>query len=1056
MKYLVTLILTVCFLSYQINFATNISGQGQNSQEKGVLDWTIVASYDIPGKASGLAWDGTYIYFGIYGANGDQVYQFDPADGSYTLLFTNPSINDSYGMTFDGTNLWITDHGLSSTVPAYAMELDFTGNTVSQFDLPDHYMSGIAYDNGDFWVATYYPNPGTIYKVNATGAVITSFQSPDEQPWDLCVEGDNLWVADYDGNMLYKIDQSGNLLESHDCENIKPSGVVFDGQYLWYVDGQLSSNSTLYKVDLAGGGTPQINVPVTAYDYGVVTIGDSVTWNCQVQNTGIADLEITGLVIQNAVPIFNSQAFPLAIAPGNFESIDLKYKPSETGTLSTTVTVQSNDPVTTEVELELTGTAVFEGPHINVPVQTHNWGTIRLNANKRWFCTIYNDGDQSLEISDITFADPAFYLEDNFPLPMNVPVLGSVDIGFWFHPEEASSFSGVASIAHNDPSQGDIEITLSGAALEDEYPMGENFWNYQINTSFDNSVKAIGPLNDINDDGVSEVIVCSEDDFVRCFNGNSHALADILWQNEAGSVYGQNGLTTIEDINADGYQDVIVGLVGGVRAIKALSGKTGQQLWIYDTHNYGGGGWVYQVYCKYDYNNDGVSDVLASTGNDGSNSGPKRIFCLDGTDGSVIWDTYTDGPNFSVIGAADFTGDNIPDAIGGSSNNGETEGKVYGINGSNGAIVWTFNTSGTSVWALEQLDDGTGDDVKDVVAADFGGNYYFLNATNGVVFQNGSVGSAIMLRAERLDDVNGNGSADIAFASSSTNAVVVDGTTGQNIWLTSLADKCWNIDRIPDVSGDGINDLIAGTLFGSNFVYFLDGTNGDQLYSTNYGEPVDGIGAIPDINGDGSWEMVVGGRLGTLTCISGGLNSALILADFIADTTFGLVPFDVEFIDLSTGSITSWEWDFENDGTIDSYEQNPVHTYTSTGIFSVSLTVSDGSNTNTIVKEDYIIADTAVGININEASLSLTASPNPFTNSTQIIIRGAINESTSVKIYDQSGRFICNLQPIKSTDEFQILEWNRQNQDGNLVKSGIYFVKINGGNAYSALKLIVK
>ncbi len=29
-------------------------------------DWTIVASYDIYGKASGLAWDGsTFIYYGI-------------------------------------------------------------------------------------------------------------------------------------------------------------------------------------------------------------------------------------------------------------------------------------------------------------------------------------------------------------------------------------------------------------------------------------------------------------------------------------------------------------------------------------------------------------------------------------------------------------------------------------------------------------------------------------------------------------------------------------------------------------------------------------------------------------------------------------------------------------------------------------------------------------------------------------------------------------------------------------------------------------------------------
>ena len=37
-----------------------------NEVEKGTKDWSIVETYTIPGKASGLAWDGTYIYFGIY------------------------------------------------------------------------------------------------------------------------------------------------------------------------------------------------------------------------------------------------------------------------------------------------------------------------------------------------------------------------------------------------------------------------------------------------------------------------------------------------------------------------------------------------------------------------------------------------------------------------------------------------------------------------------------------------------------------------------------------------------------------------------------------------------------------------------------------------------------------------------------------------------------------------------------------------------------------------------------------------------------------------------
>ncbi len=360
-------------------------------------DWTIVESWSltVSDKASGLAWDGTFFYFGIYGVDGDKVYKFDPSDGSTVLLFTSPDLGDTFGMTYDGSHLWITDHVTSSSVPAYAMQFDFSGNILQQFDLPDHYMSGIAYDNGDFWVATYYPDPGTIYKVDNTGTILTQFQSPDTQPWDLCRENDNLWVVDYWSDMIYQTDLTGNILDSHPCENIQPSGIVYDGEYLWYIEG-VPSNSKIYKVDLGGIGTPEIEVPIDLYNYGNVAVGDSAVWNCTINNTGTADLDITNLVIQNAVPIFVYMAFPQTISPGNSIDIPFIFKPTEIGTLNTIVTIESTDPVTSEVDVTLVGEAVFDGPHINIPYASHNYGNIRSNATTRWYLEIYNDGNQTL------------------------------------------------------------------------------------------------------------------------------------------------------------------------------------------------------------------------------------------------------------------------------------------------------------------------------------------------------------------------------------------------------------------------------------------------------------------------------------------------------------------------------------------------------------------------------------------------------------------------------------------------------------------------------------
>ncbi|HEY6626506.1 MAG TPA: PKD domain-containing protein, partial [Ignavibacteriaceae bacterium] len=82
-----------------------------------------------------------------------------------------------------------------------------------------------------------------------------------------------------------------------------------------------------------------------------------------------------------------------------------------------------------------------------------------------------------------------------------------------------------------------------------------------------------------------------------------------------------------------------------------------------------------------------------------------------------------------------------------------------------------------------------------------------------------------------------------------------------------------------------------------------------------------------------------------------------ITADFIANITNGPAPLTVQFTDLSISQpnpITSWQWDFNNDGTVDATTQNPSWTYNEFGFYSVKLTVSDGTNTASKLKSNYI------------------------------------------------------------------------------------------------------
>ena len=150
------------------------------------------------------------------------------------------------------------------------------------------------------------------------------------------------------------------------------------------------------------------------------------------------------------------------------------------------------------------------------------------------------------------------------------------------------------------------------------------------------------------------------------------------------------------------------------------------------------------------------------------------------------------------------------------------------------------------------------------------------------------------------------------------------------------------------------------------------------------------------------------------------------VADFTADPVAGTAPLSVQFNDTSTGAgITSWAWDFNNDGTIDSSSQNPVFTYASAGTYAVRLTVTNAGGSDSELKTDYITVSEAPVAPVADFSADATTGIIPFTvhftdlsTGTGITAwawdfngDGAIdsNSQNPVYTYDNPGRYTVNL-----------------------------------------------
>jgi PKD repeat protein len=102
---------------------------------------------------------------------------------------------------------------------------------------------------------------------------------------------------------------------------------------------------------------------------------------------------------------------------------------------------------------------------------------------------------------------------------------------------------------------------------------------------------------------------------------------------------------------------------------------------------------------------------------------------------------------------------------------------------------------------------------------------------------------------------------------------------------------------------------------------------------------------VLSVSGEGGDRTATG-----LVIVRGGLivPGSSVNARFTASPNGGRAPLEVEFTDRSSGA-ESWSWDFGDGST--SAEQNPVHVYTSSGTYTVVLSVSgEGGN------------DTAIGL----------------------------------------------------------------------------------------------
>lgn len=316
----------------------------------------------------------------------------------------------------------------------------------------------------------------------------------------------------------------------------------------------------------------------------------------------------------------------------------------------------------------------------------------------------------------------------------------------------------------------------------------------------------------------------------------------------------------------------------------------------------------------------------------------KNYYCLFENNGTLQWTFkvtgYAQGTAAYENGKVYLTSWAEPDKI---------KGHVYCVNVTDGSEIWHNNNIVQNCCGSPSI----GDDLVYVTTYNFYGYGEVLalsKETGAIVWQQ---------TVERTDSTPVIAYGNVYLTGgcsgySDHRTFCFNATTGAPVWSTNAKDDIggWTCtvavaDGKVYVGGETHNNY-----FNYDRTFALDAFTGEVIWWYPQG------GASPSIHNGRVFTVGNDGKIYAF----GPAPLKAPVCDFNTVPTSGIVPFSVQFTDMSTGEPKSWAWDFNNDGVVDSNEQNPSYTFDTPGSYSVTLTVTNEIDTDSATKTDLITA----------------------------------------------------------------------------------------------------
>lgn len=205
---------------------------------------------------------------------------------------------------------------------------------------------------------------------------------------------------------------------------------------------------------------PDIDLSTNELGFGPVPVNDSATETLTVTNDGQAGLSVSEVGIDGLdEDRFSVDADAFRLNAGEPRTLTVTFEPVETGAVDATLTVRSDDPDRSRVDVGLDGIGVSSDMTVNRSRLAFD--AIPVGATATRSLTVRNDGAANLTVENASVAGEnasAFALDRS---RLSVPSSAERDLNVTFAPESAGEKTARLSVSGDG---GTVDVSLAGTA----------------------------------------------------------------------------------------------------------------------------------------------------------------------------------------------------------------------------------------------------------------------------------------------------------------------------------------------------------------------------------------------------------------------------------------------------------------------------------------------------------------------------------------------------------------------------------------------------------------